>query len=277
MKTKLTIASVMTVGALLLSLATPTSANASLGHYANLAYQDNFSSGTDAGWTRLSAFALSSGQTWNASTFAYQLTAPPNGFNPGNGQYGFVGSAVSSLPLFGNGYVQSDVVIWQGGGPLPSGFGAFGLGARLNNLNLPLALNGYAIVYEPYGNSGGPTLRLNRIGPPSIFNNLGSVNVNLTPGSPYTFTLETTGSSIVGSIWNFGQVGTSLVGQVSAIDSTYASGYVGLAGVCQAPMPTVDTTWDNYIVMVPEPGTGVLLGLGLVGFLARRRFGWKRS
>lgn len=169
-----------------------------------------------------------------------------------------------------NGYVQSDVVTFQGGGPTQLPFGAFGVGARLGSLGTPLGLTGYAVAYEPYGNSGGPTLRLQRLGPPAIFNNLGSVNVNLTPGAQYTFTLETTGASIVGSLWQVGQVGTSLVGQVSATDATYASGAVALFGVVQAPMPTVDTTWDNFVVMVPEPGTGALLGLGLVGFLAVR-------
>ena len=278
MKANLLTTSLTAACVVALSLMPLTPANASLSQYQNYLYGNDFSSGTDAGWTHLSVFAGSTGQTWDASTGAYRLTALPNGYNPGNGQYGFVGSAPTGITM-SDGYVQSDVITFQGGGLLPSANGAFGVGARLGNLAVPvpLQLTGYAFAYEPYGNSGGPTLRLNRLGPPSIFNNLGAVNVNLTPGSQYTFTLETTGSSIVGSLWEVGQVGNILVGQVSAVDATYASGAVALFGVCQAPIPNVDTTWDNFLVMVPEPSTGALLGLGLIGFLAGRRLGSKRS
>jgi hypothetical protein len=103
------------------------------------------------------------------------------------------------------------------------------------------------------------------------------LNVTLTPGTQYTLTLETTDTTIVGSLWNVGQVGTSLVGQVTATDATYASGGVGMFAVCQAPMPTVDTTFGNYLVMIPEPGSGLLLLLGLAGFVAGRRVFPKRS
>ncbi len=109
MKTKLSSAATMAVCAIVLSLAVPTPANASLAQYVNPAYANDFSSLTDAGWTHLSIFALSTGQTWSAATGAYRLTAPPNGYNPGNGKYGFVGSTVTGLTI-GNGYVQSDVV-----------------------------------------------------------------------------------------------------------------------------------------------------------------------
>jgi hypothetical protein len=122
----------------------------------------------------------------------------------------------------------------------------------LGNLTTPLGITGYGIVYEPYGNSLAGDIRLERFGPPSTFNSLGALNVTLTPGNQYTFTLETSGSSIVGSLWDVGQVGTSLVGQVSATDAVYASGSVGLFAVTQAPIPTVDTTFDNVVVMTPE-------------------------
>lgn len=272
MKTTLSSAAATLACAALVSLAAHTTANASLAQYQNLSYANNFSSLTDAGWTHLSAFAVSSGQTWDASSGAYRLTAPANGYNPGNGAYGFAGSVVTGNTIT-DGYIQSDVVTWQGLGAN----GAWGVASRLGNISTPLGLTGYAFAFAPYGNSGAGRIELQRLGPPSILNGLGSQNVSLIPGNQYTLTLETSGSSIVGSIWNVGQAGISLVGSVTAIDAAYASGYNGVFVMTQAPIPPVDTTFDNYLVMVPEPGTGALLLLGLGGFLAGRRLGLKRS
>jgi hypothetical protein len=271
MKTKLFSSVGMAICAGLLALAAQTPANASLAQYPNIVYANDFSSHSDAGWTHMNLFAQSTLQTWDASSGAYRMTAIANGFNPGNGQYGFVGSAVTGLTI-GNGYVQSDIFSFQG----PGVFGAFGVGSRMNNLNIPLALTGYAIVYEPYGNGGAGDIRLERLGPPGTFNSLGALNVSLSTANKYTFTLETTGSSIVGSLWDVGQVGTSLVGQVSNTDATYASGSVGLFSVVQQPIPPVDVTFDNFLVAIPEPGSGLLLGLGLAGFFVGRR-GFQRS
>ena len=273
MKTKLSSIVGMAACAVLLTLAASTPANAQVDPlYQNVAFADDFSSGTDAAWTHVSIFALSGGQTWNASTGAYEITAPNNGYNPGTGKYGFAASVATGLTLT-DGYVQSDVVTWQGNGI----WGPFGVGARLGNLSTPLGITGYSFVYVPTDNGGNGGIELQRLGPPSIFNGLGHVNVSLTPGQEYTMTLETSGSSIVGTIWNVGQAGISMVAQVSATDATYASGAVGLFVVGQAPMPTDSTTFDNFLVVVPEPGTGALLLLGLAGFIAGRRVLPRRS
>ncbi len=269
MKTHLLSTTVAALSAAFLWLAPQTTANADLASgYPTIVFSDDFSSGTDALWTHFSAFAASTGQTWNAGTGAYEVTAPPNGYNAGKGAYGFVGSRVTSQSSgFVNGYVQADIVAWQGN----TYYGAWGIGARLGNYNAMLNLTGYAFEYEPYGNNGLGDIRLTRFGPPDILNDLAAMNLTLTPGNKYTLTLETAGSTIIGSVWNQGQVGVGLVASISAVDSTYASGGVGLLAMSIQPMPTVDVTYDNFLVAVPEPATGALLVLGALGFLARRR------
>ena len=132
------------------------------------------------------------------------MTAPANGYNPGNGQYGFVGSVVTGLAL-GDGYIQSDVVTWQGNGL----FGAWGVGSRLNGLATPLRLTGYAVVYEPYGNGGprGPPAR--KVGPAQVFLTASARRTLPSPLAISTPTLETGGSSIIGSTGTWGRRETS--------------------------------------------------------------------
>jgi PEP-CTERM motif len=264
------------LSALVVSLFSCTLANASLSQYQNSAFSDDFSSGTDAAWTHASLFAASTGQTWDATSFAYQLTALNNGFNPGDGNYGFAGSVVTSLPSFSNGYAQSDVLSVTGPGP----FGIFGVGARLNGIGAVLGLTGYSVAYVPYDNSLNGAIELTRIGPPDVFNNLGTYNVSLTPGANYTFTLETTGSQITGTLWQQGQVGGAFtpLATLTATDAMYASGSVGVFVIgANSVAPSETATFDNFLVMVPEPSSFAILGVSLLGLLAGRRYLTKRA
>ncbi len=227
-------------------------------------YSDDFSSLNDSGWTHMNMFALSTLQTWDASSGAYRMTAPMNGFNPGTGKYGFVGSSPTGISVT-DCIVQSDVVAFQG----PGGFGAFGVGTRLQYINTPLGMTGYAFVYEPFGNNYAGAVTLYRVGPPGDpFNGLGSANVSLSVGSQYRLTISAFGDQISGSIFD---AGGGLLATVAATDPNYTTGGVGLLGLGQQPMPTLDFTMDNFMVVVPEPGSALLIGLGLAGLLALRR------
>ncbi len=95
---------------------------------------DDFSDGTDGSagtatnptpsppnmtgpvWTRIDGLALSTGQTWDASTGAYRMTAINNGFL----EYGAVGSYVETS--FTDVKVTADFIVF-GGPPLNPAFG----------------------------------------------------------------------------------------------------------------------------------------------------------
>ena len=223
---------------------------------AQIPFSDNFNDGNDTtpAWTHLSALFFSSGQTWSAATGAYQLTAPANGPNVGFGNLGFVGSIPTGVSIT-DGTVQSDVISFAAPG-------AFGIGARLNNIYIAYGMTGYAFVYEPYASN----IELMWLGGAGVLNTLGTKPVTLIPGNQYTMTLAVNGSSIVGSVY---QAGGGLLQSVSATDTHYASGFVGVLGIAPAPAAPVDVTMDNFVV--PEPGGAVLVGLGLAGLIAVRR------
>src|SRR3954465_15191872 len=75
---------------------------------ANADVSDNFSDLNDTAnpaWTHLNGLVASNGQTWDASTGQYRMTAPNNGFS----NLGFVGSYVGA-ESFSNVVVSADIV-----------------------------------------------------------------------------------------------------------------------------------------------------------------------
>src|SRR6478609_6487588 len=74
---------------------------------ANAQVSDNFSDLNDTAnptWTHLSGYVNSTGQTWDASTGQYRMTAPNNGAS----NLGFVGSYTG--PAMSNVTVSADIV-----------------------------------------------------------------------------------------------------------------------------------------------------------------------
>jgi hypothetical protein len=140
----------------------------------------------------------------------------------------------------------------------PPAGAVFGVAARLNGLNGVGQLNGYAYAYEPFAAGGTGEMVLYRINPGVSITDIGSQQVTLDPNKDYKFVLDIQGSNLHGRVF---EIGGGMVAERFAVDATYASGYSGLIAYSQNPVPPVDVTWDNFMV-VPEPGTGLMLVIG---------------
>lgn len=212
----------------------------------------------DPAWVRLSGAVGSTGQSWDASSGNYRLQAPNNG----SASIGFVGSYVPTSYI--DSITRADFVTFGGPGNNP----VFGVTARLNGDNTPGALDGYGWAYEPFAAAGAGELVLYSIVNSSV-NDISSIQYSLDPAKDYTFELIIEGASLLGRVY---EIGGGLVAQQSATDATYASGFSGVFGYSQSPLPPTDFTADNFLVSpVPEPAIGWLLGGGALALLVRRR------
>jgi hypothetical protein len=246
---------------------------------ARAAITDNFSDNNDTAnpeWTHLSGYVNSTGQTWDASTGQYRMTAPTNGA----ATFGFVGSATG--PVHTDVAVSADLVNFVGS---PTG-GVFGVGARLNGFNALGQGTGYAYIYEPFSDAGKGEFVLARINPGVDVDDLGADGVEgvdfvrkvtLSPNKDYRFSLSVIGSQLRGEVREIlggNPLNDPIVAFQTKTDTTYTSGRSGFLAYSQGSvglMPT-DVTWDNFRV-VPEPGTMLLVALGacLMGMSGRRR------
>jgi PEP-CTERM motif len=232
---------------------------------------DNFADMNDTAnpaWVHLDGLVASSGQTWDATTGKYRMTAPNNGFS----NLGFVGSYVPTS--YTDVTVMADIVSFVDG---PTQGGPFALAARLDGNNAFNTLKGYAYAYEPQSDAGNGEFALYRINGASLadLNPIGVENVDwirkvtLDPNKDYTFKLSVQGTLLRGEVR---EVGGPLVAYQTATDATYASGFSGLFAYSQVPIPPVDVTWDNFSTQVPEPASCLLVGLGTaIVSLGRRR------
>jgi len=202
------------------------------------AQSDSFSDLEDTSnptWTHLSGYVGSSGQTWDASSGAYRLTAVNNGLSG----LGFVGSHVGAS--YTDVRVSADITSFVG----PPAGAVFGVAARLNGNNALAALTGYAYAYEPFAASGQGEMVLYRIGPSVSANDIGSQQVTLDPLKDYRFVLEIIGPNLHGQVFEI--VGGGLVAERFATDANYASGFSGVIAYSQNPVPPVDFTVDNFL------------------------------
>jgi hypothetical protein len=228
---------------------------------------DDFSDLNDTAnpaWTHLTGYVGSAGQTWDASTGQYRMTAPNDGVN----FLGFVGSHTG--PSFTDVIVSANVVSFIDDPELNGG--VFGVGARFNGMDGLGELTGYGYVYEPFAARGFGEMVLYRIDPGISVRDLGSQPVALDPEKDYTFVLEIQGDQLHGMVF---EIGGEMVGERFATDATYTEGTSGFFAYSQEPIVPTDVTWDNFSA-VPEPGTGLLLSLAGGATLLRRRSPGKR-
>jgi hypothetical protein len=212
---------------------------------------DNFSDGTDTGgdpvnnptWTHLDGYIGSTGQTWDASTGEYHLTAPSNGFE----NIGFVGSHVG--PNFNDVRVSMDVkdfhTTFTGGPPGPS---FIHIMARANGDNDFGELTGYAYGYDFIANAGAGELVLLRLDNGVDLNDIGAQRVHLDEGKDYRFVLEVIGDMIHGQTFNLTDGGVMVAesfAKITGAENFYASGTSGIFGYTESPF-TTDFTIDNF-------------------------------
>jgi hypothetical protein len=237
---------------------------------------DDFSDLNDTAnptWTHLSGTVASTGQTWDASTGQYRMTAPNNGFS----NLGFVGSYVAKS--FSDVLVTADIVSFVDG-PNGAGMGGpFAIAARLDGNNGFNNLKGYAYTYEPQADGGNGEFAMYKIigFPTDLGTPIGVEGVDwirkvtLDPNKDYRMTLSIQGNVLHGEIR---EIGGPVVAYQTHVDnvSPYTSGYSGLFAYSSNPIPPTDVTWDNFKSQVPEPATGFLVALAGVGLtpLCRR-------
>jgi hypothetical protein len=235
---------------------------------------DNFSDLNDTAnpvWTHLSGDANSTGQTWDASTGEYHITAPNNGVTLGGNQFGFAGSYVGTS--YTDVTVSADLV-------QPSTGVAYGVAARLNGNNAFNALQGYGYVFEqddaaPTGTGEMVMAKINGLNISDMGNDGPAVRlITLDPNKDYTMSLSIIGNTLSGSVT---EVGGGVVAFQQKTDSSYTSGFSGVFGygARSTTLPLefpLNFTVDNFRTQeVPEPASALLIAFGIGAALIGKR------
>jgi hypothetical protein len=203
------------------------------------------------------------GQTWDASTGQYHLSAPNNGYNLAPyGQLGFIGARLNDV--FTDTLVRATFV----GSTAPAGVG-YGLLARANASNGFNALQAYQYSYDVVAGE----MILGKINGLSLSDNGSQAVVFDFVNKDYTFELGVNSTTLYGRVY---EVGGGIVASKSIpigdAGAVFASGRPGVWGYsAQALGAGVDYTIDNFEARVPEPGTGCLIACGMAAVVAHRR------
>jgi hypothetical protein len=201
---------------------------------------DDFSDGNDTAnpaWLHLDGLIGSTGQTWDASTGVYRMTAQSNGFD----NFGFVGSHVG--PTYTDVRVSMDLVEFYTTFAPPNGPEFVNIMARSNGDNAPAALTGYAYGYDPLADANNGEMVLYRVDPNADVNDIGAQRVTLDESKDYRFILELIGNSIHGQVIDLtsGMLVAESFKNIAnnPSDPLYESGTSGVIGYTQSPFSTV--------------------------------------
>jgi hypothetical protein len=170
---------------------------------------------------------------------------------------------------------QVDVIDWDNN---PAYGTAFGLVGRLD----AVTSTGYGLLIRNPTGGSATSFRINRFDPGGILTAIATGNfvTPITPAGDYRLVFSAQGTTLTGQIFDnatglpvplSGGTGVSGDGSyISVTDSTYTTGMYGV-GALYVNNNAVTATFDNYMMVVPEPSALALAGLGLASLLTFRR------
>jgi len=225
------------------------------------AQTDNFDDGDDLGWTRYSPLAsFGAPGTFTFPNGAYRLQYPAFA----HPQLGISRGATYRADVsYSDFSVSVDVLDYSDASDT-----WFGIGARMGSVSLGQSV-GYYFHYYPANDE----LHLDYLVNEGTFNLDAVSGLVLNPSTGYRMVFNGQGSTLSAALFELKNLSTPIA-TLQATDSRYSSGPAGL--VVASTSGGVDVTFDNYVAVVPEPGTVALLGFGLAGLGAVRCRGVRR-
>lgn len=223
-------------------------------------FNDDFSTGTDNGWTHLEPLASSGVPgtfTFPNGGYRIQSAQSPDPTTLGPAR---VGSLRSDLNF---GAFEEHVYIMAWNNNLNQSFGLLGRGSNPGFGTT----GGYALTYSTAGSIDILRFDGDQVTP------LVAKPLLLDPSRFYVLRFECLGNVLSGLVYD-PSVQSSPILVIQALDNKYGQGIPGIYLFSNSGNGTVDATFDNYAALsrVPEPSTLILGGLGsIVFFLALRR------
>lgn len=227
--------------------------------HAQIAIQDDFDDGDDAGWVRINGVGLAS---YLFPSGGYRILASQS---PDPGMFGPArGGSVRQDTTLTDFVISVDILDWDASATAQ----IFGILARSAG-TAPGMVDGYIL-----GHDVGSTLDIARIDG-EVPNELATIPLELVPGNDYRMVFEGRGNQFTGSVFDLANLAAPIVSlTVDDPDSRYAGGNPGLFVFDNSDLGdgTGDVTFDNFAAgPVPEPAGAALLALAGTAFLVRRR------
>jgi len=221
---------------------------------------DDFNDGNDNGWTHYDPLGdpmlpFGPQMSYICTNGAYRLkgSATPDIFTLGPGRGGSFITNVS----YTNFYVSADIVSWD-----TNVHQIFGVCARISELGLQ-STKGYLFDLDTSNPTGGDMdiARIDNEAGTTI--ETGSGIVTLVPGASYRFVFMGNGPNLDAFVFQLPDT-VIPINHISAVDSTYESGYSGLLVADEpnnSPLDIVapDATFDNYYASDHEPPPPILI------------------